>query len=92
MASPNPGSNYIDIDIASKTAELMQESFNQEIDLRVYDKMGTIVLAETVNSLPYRINTSILPEGNYIVYIVSEKKNGKEIEKKMESIQILVEH
>jgi hypothetical protein len=92
MASPNPGSNYIDIDFAPEAEELKQTSYDQKIELRVYNKMGIIVLAETVTSLPYRIETSNLPEGNYVVYMVTQKKNGKDKEKKVESLQIIVEH
>ena len=92
MIMPNPSSSYIDLDINPSKIKAEEEINDWEILLKIYDKMGAIVHTSVATSLPYRIDTSNIPEGEYIVYIVSTKKNGKENEKRVESIQIIVGH
>ncbi|NQU81506.1 MAG: trypsin-like peptidase domain-containing protein, partial [Bacteroidetes bacterium] len=54
MAFPNPGSSYVDIDINPKMSTSMEEIYNNDISLRVYNKMGIVILNSNVESLPYR--------------------------------------
>jgi hypothetical protein len=88
MASPNPGSEYVDIDYAPEATELKATSSTLDLELKLVDKMGTVVCTENVYSFPYRINTSKLKEGNYLVMIRDKKANSKSYE----SFQILIEH
>lgn len=92
MASPNPSSDYIDIDFAPESLDLKQTSLSQDILLQVYDQMGVIVLNEEVRSLPHRINTSKLKKGNYVIHITNQSIKGEVYAPVSESIQILVEH
>ena len=92
MAFPNPGSNYVDIDVNPKMSTSMEEIYNNDISLSLYNKMGTVVLNSNVESLPYRIDTSILPNGEYIVKIITRKKGGTEKDQRLESLKITVNH
>jgi len=88
MASPNPGSEYIDIDFTPEAAEMKSTSSSLDLEIRLVDKMGTVISIENVNSFPHRINASKLPEGNYIVLVRDKKVNSKTYD----SVKILIEH
>ena len=88
MASPNPGSDYVDIDFTPEAVELKMTSSSLELEIKLVDKMGTVLRTENVYSFPHRINTSKLKEGNYIVLIRDKKASTKAYD----SFQILVEH
>ena len=92
MAFPNPGSNYVDIDINPKMSTSMEDIYNNDISLSVYNKMGIVVLNSNVESLPYRIDTSGLPNGEYVVKIITRKKDGTEKDQRFESLKITVNH
>jgi len=92
MAFPNPGSNYVDIDVNPKMSTSMEEIYNNDISLSLYNKMGTVVLNSNVESLPYRIDTSVLPNGEYVVKIITRKKGGTEKDQRIESLKITVNH
>lgn len=84
IASPNPSSDYVEVDIKADRISLKEASSENDIVLRMVDKMGTVKhIAEFKGKdFPYRINTSTLPKGNYVVNII----NGKYTE----SLQIVV--
>lgn len=88
MASPNPGSEYVDVDYAPEATELIATSSTLDLELKLVDKMGTVVCTENVFSFPHRINTSKLKEGNYVVMIRDKKADSMAYE----SFQILIEH
>jgi len=92
MAAPNPSSSYVDIDIITEMLTSMAESYNNDISLSVYNKMGIVVLNSNVESLPYRIDTSELPNGEYVVKIITRKKGGTEKDQRFESLKIIVNH
>ena len=92
MAFPNPSSSYVDIDVNPKMSTSMEEIYNNDISLSLYNKMGIAVLNSNVESLPYRINTSELPNGEYVVKIITRKKNGTEKDQRFESLKITVNH
>ncbi len=84
MASPNPGDSYIEIDVDKEEAKLKQISFEGDILLKLFDKMGTVKLTTEFKNFPYRIDTGNLPEGLYVVLIM----NGKNIN----SLELIVKH
>jgi hypothetical protein len=86
MSSPNPGSDYIDIDILPSNNSVKEASVDKEIIIKMFDKMGTVKHMAEIKGVefPYRINTSAIPKGNYVVHIL----NGKYTE----SLQVIVEH
>jgi len=92
MAFPNPSSSYVDIDVNPKMSTLIEEIYNNDISLSVYNKMGIVVLNSNVESLPYRIDTSGLPNGEYVVKIITGKKDGTEKDQRFESLKITVNH
>lgn len=77
MAAPNPAGEYTVIDIVSEEAKVVENKYDSNITLTVVDKMGTPVIKVNVESLPYILDTSKLPIGEYIIQIISEP-NGKE--------------
>lgn len=92
MASPNPSSNYVDIDIVPEMKEISVESFKNEISISVFDKLGTQILNQEVNSLPFRLDTSILPVGEYMIRIITMPKSGVEENQRVETLKIIVSH
>jgi len=92
MAFPNPSSSYVDIDVNPKMSTSMEEIYNNDISLSLYNKMGTVVHNSNVESLPYRIDTSGLPNGEYVVKIITRKKGGTEKDQRFESLKITVNH
>ena len=57
MATPNPSTDYTDIDIIPEMVNASLESYENEILISIYNNMGTPVLNADVNSLPYRIES-----------------------------------
>jgi len=88
MAIPNPGSEFIDIDFSPEAAELKETSSSIDLEIKLVDKMGTVVCSDNVYSFPYRINTGKLPEGNYVVMIRDKKASTKTYD----SFQVVIEH
>lgn len=52
--------------------------------IRISDKMGTLKLVDNMKSLPYFINSSKMPNGNYVVNITYGTTT--------ESIQVIINH
>jgi len=92
MASPNPSSNYVDIDIVPEMKEISVESFKSEISISVFDKLGTQIFNQVVNSLPFRLDTSILPIGEYMIRIITTLKSEVEENQRVETLKIIVNH
>lgn len=87
MAAPNPAGEYAEIDIASDDAKTLEANSNSKITLTVVDKMGVPVMKDVVYSLPYQLNTSKFPKGEYIIQIISESKDK---ETRIEGLKLLV--
>jgi|GEM_PF-3097947 len=87
MAAPNPAGEYTEIDIASEDAKTLEAEYKSEITLTVVDKMGTPMMKEVVYSLPYQLNTSRLPKGEYVIHIIDQAK-GRET--RVDAMKILV--
>jgi len=87
MAAPNPATYYTEIDIASEDAKAQEISYDNDITLTVVDKMGTPVMTVNVESLPYILDTSKLPNGEYIIQIVSQPKDQEPL---IDSIKLIV--
>lgn len=87
MASPNPAGEYTEIDIASEEARILETSYDSDIILTVVDKMGTPVMTVNVESLPYILDTSKLPIGEYIIQIISQPKDQEPL---IDSIKLIV--
>jgi hypothetical protein len=49
--------------------------------------MGTPVMEVNVESLPYRLDTSKLPKGEYIIQIISQPKDKKAM---VDALKIIV--
>jgi len=87
MASPNPAITYTDIDIASENAKALETSYDSNISLTVVDKMGSPVMKVNVESLPYKLDTSRLQNGEYIIQIISQPKDQAPL---IDSIKLVV--
>ncbi len=92
MATPNPSTDYTDIDIIPEMVNASLESYENEILISIYNNMGTPVLNADVNSLPYRIDTSILPKGEYMIRIITTPKSRVEENQRVETVKIIVNH
>lgn len=84
MASPNPGSDFIDINVAQEASSLKSAPIDRDIMVTVYNNTGSVVHSASINGFPYRIDTSELPIGSYLIRIIDGKTN--------ETIRILVDH
>lgn len=84
MAAPNPGSDFVEIKETSVTSNLKSEASDRNISVTVLNTLGSVVHSANIHSLPYRIETSVLPIGKYIVKII----DGEIVE----NIQILIDH
>ncbi len=89
MASPNPAGEYTVIDIVSEEAKALETSYDSEITLTVVDKMGAPMMKEVIYNLPYQLNTSKLPKGEYVIQIISQAKDR---ETRVEALKIIVNH
>jgi hypothetical protein len=87
MAAPNPAINYTEIDIASDDTKAQEISYDSDITLTVVNKMGTPVMTVNVESLPYILDTSKLPNGDYIIQIISQPKDQEPL---IDSIKLIV--
>jgi len=87
MASPNPAATHTEIDIASEDAKELETSYDSNITLTVVDKMGSPVMKVNVESLPYKLDTSKLPNGEYVVQIISQPKDQEPL---IDSIKLIV--
>jgi hypothetical protein len=92
MAAPNPASEYVNIEVDPEklSKQIVLTEFINTIT--VSDKMGMILIKDNITSLPYKIETSKLLEGQYVVNIISVRKDGKANDKYNQSIVILVSH
>lgn len=85
MASPNPGSEYLELNTAmNESGNLKAVSSDLDITVKVFNSLGALQYSSKLNSLPYRLDTSMLPDGNYIFQII-DKNN-------VESISIIIRH
>jgi hypothetical protein len=87
MAAPNPAENYTEIDITSDDAKAQETSYNSDITLTVVNKMGAPVMEVNVESLPYILDTSKLPKGEYIIQIISQPKDKEPL---VDAIKLIV--
>ncbi len=85
MASPNPGSDFIEISLAPNEAGTLK-AIQEDIDIivKVFSSMGRIQFTSKLDRLPYRIDTSTFLDGNYIIQII-DKNN-------VEKIHVLIKH
>ena len=90
MASPNPATDYVDIDIASDEAKTLEASYSSDVTITVVDKMGAPMLKQKANGFPYRLNTGTLKKGEYVVHILSQPKGNTSKEIRSESLKIIV--
>jgi hypothetical protein len=84
MASPNPSSEYIEVDLVAEAKDIESKLLEQNPVIRISDKMGTLKLVDNMKSLPYFINSSKIPNGNYVINITYGTTT--------ESIQVLINH
>lgn len=84
MASPNPADNYIDIDINEEKMITEGLSLGNEHVLTMADKMGMVKYKAEIQEFPYRINTSNLPNGLYIINLINKDRKF--------SIRVMIEH
>jgi len=84
LAYPNPAGNYIDIDVDK--AKLNNENIviEDECLLSVIDQSGTVKLKTEFKGLPYRFDTTNLPNGLYYVNIVYKGKTS--------TIRLIIKH
>jgi len=87
MAAPNPSGYYTEIDISSDDAKSLETSYDSDIILTVVDKMGMPVMKVNVEGLPYNLDTSKLPNGEYIIQIISQPKGREAM---IDSIKLIV--
>jgi hypothetical protein len=85
MASPNPGSDFMEISPALNEAGTLKTiQTDLDITVKVFNSMGRIQFTSKLDRLPYRIDTSTLLDGNYIIQII-DKNN-------VETIHVLIKH
>lgn len=85
MVSPNPGSEYLELDFAEDEENNLKASrADVELFVTIFDKVGIAKQSCDVRNLPHRFDTSKLPNGNYIINIVDKDH--------IESIQVIVSH
>jgi bacillolysin len=84
MASPNPADSYIDIDINEEKIITEGLSLGNEHVLTMVDKMGMVKYKAEIREFPYRINTSNLPNGLYIINLINKNRKF--------SIRVMIEH
>lgn len=84
MASPNPSSEYIEVDLVAEARDIESKLLEQNPVIRISDKMGTLKLVDNMKSLPYFINSSKIPNGNYVINITYGTTT--------ESIQVIINH
>ncbi len=92
MMMPNPSQSYIDLDVDQSKISALAAVTNNDILLTIYDKMGTVVHTDNVTSLPLRIDTNKLKNGEYIATIHTQEKVGTEKKQWIESIIFIVSH
>jgi len=76
-----------EIDISSDDAKSLETSYDSDIILTVVDKMGMPVMKVNVEGLPYNLDTSKLPNGEYIIQIISQPKGREAM---IDSIKLIV--
>lgn len=84
MAAPNPADNYIDIIINEEFISAESLNPGSEYILTMVDKMGEVKYTAEVREFPYRINTSYLEEGLYIINLIYDSE--------IISMQVIIEH
>jgi hypothetical protein len=92
MATPNPSKDYTDIDIVPEMVNTLLENYENEILISIFNNMGISVRTAKVNSLPYRIDTSVLSKGEYMIRIITMPKSGTEENQRVETLKIIVNH
>ncbi len=84
MASPNPADSYIEIDIDKEKMTAEGLSVENKHFLTMVDKMGMVKYTAEFKEFPYRIYTSNLPNGLYIINLINEDRKF--------SIRVMIEH
>jgi len=84
MASPNPADEYIELNIDKEKISAESISLGSEWVLTMVDNMGVVKYIDNLWEFPYRINTSKLPGGLYIINLFN---NGK-----MSSVRVIIKH
>ncbi len=84
MINPNPADTYLVIDIYEEEMNVSELNPEDNYVLRMFDKTGMIRYTDQIKEFPYRINTSNLSEGLYIIQLIYEGENF--------SIQVVIEH
>jgi hypothetical protein len=76
MAFPNPSNNFVDI-VLMKNRESVEEVMTKDnCILSVIDKSGMVKLKTIINSFPYKMDTSNLPDGLYFVNLIYENRKS----------------
>lgn len=84
MASPNPADDYIELNIDKEKISAESISLGSEWVLTMVDNMGVVKYIDNLWEFPYRINTSKLPGGLYIINLFNDGK--------MSSVRVIIEH
>lgn len=71
---PNPASNYVTIEINRQKLHSVDLKTNHECMVSIIDKSGITRFSNKINSFPYRLETSNLPEGIYFINFQYENK------------------
>ena len=91
MIMPNPGTTYIDLNVDPQKTTALNELTDNEISISIVDKMGTMVYANKVTSLPHRVDLSKFRKGEYIATILTSSKAVTTKDQRIESIKFIVE-
>ncbi|MEZ5070006.1 MAG: T9SS type A sorting domain-containing protein [Bacteroidales bacterium] len=92
MASPNPTNDFLDLSIGENYASLQEIGIVENIQVSIYDKLGTLVYDKSYKALPQSINTLKLSEGQYFLQIETTLSEKAKKQKLSESIQIVIKH
>jgi len=84
MASPNPADDFIELNINEEKIAAEGLSLGRECNLTMVDKMGMVKYKAEIREFPYRINTSNLPNGLYIINLINKDRKF--------SIRVMIEH
>ena len=76
LISPNPADDYLEINIDEKsniteTSEDIESLGSKSLTvIKIYDYIGRLMYSTQFREYPYKINTSNLPEGFYVIQII----------------------
>lgn len=84
LAYPNPSKSFVDIDVDKIKLRTDNISIDGKCKLTLLDKSGMIKFNTEFQGFPYRIDTSVLPEGMYFINIVHKGKTS--------TIRLIIKH